>query len=352
MEKIVVAMSGGVDSSVAGYLLLKEGMAVEGVFFVLFNDPPTVNFARDAAKFLGIRLHIEDLREDFREKVIEPFLIGYKKGITPNPCILCNKYIKFPALKKIAERLNAKWFATGHYARILREDSRVFLLRGIDKNKDQSYFLYAIERKLLQQTMFPLGGYKKEDIKALAEGLQLRAKTAEESVEVCFLRERRYYELIKGASQGPIIEKSTGKIVGQHRGIHLFTIGQRKRLGVSLGYPAYVVHIDPDINAVYVASREETYWTEFYVKDINWLCDPEEDVLECEIKIRYAMNPEKAVVSIIDNNKAKVVFFKPQFAPAPGQSAVFYRNDMVLGGGIITGKEQYSEVLQFPQTEP
>lgn len=351
MEKIVVAMSGGVDSSMAGYLLLKKGMAVEGVFFVLFDDPPTMNFAREAARSLGIKLHIEDLRKDFREKVIEPFLNGYRRGVTPNPCILCNKYIKFPALKKIADRVNAKWFATGHYARILREDNKVFLLRGVDKNKDQSYFLYALDRQLLQQLIFPLGKYTKEYVKALADKVRLRTKTAEESVEVCFLREKRYYELIKGASHGPIIEKSTGKIVGQHRGIHLFTIGQRKRLGVSLGYPAYVVHIDPDINAVYVASRQEAYWKEFYVEEINWLCDPEEDILECEVKIRYAMNPEKAVVSIIDN-KARVVFFKPQFAPTPGQSAVFYRDDIVLGGGIIRGKEQCSEVPQFPQTEP
>lgn len=348
MEKIVVAMSGGVDSSMAGYLLLNKGMIVEGVFFVLFDNPPTMNFAREVAKFLGIKLHIEDLRRDFREKVIEPFLNGYKRGITPNPCILCNKYIKFPALKKLADRLNAKWFATGHYVRILKAEGRAFLLRGVDRNKDQSYFLYAIERELLQQLIFPLGEYTKDYVKALAEEVQLRAKAAEESVEACFLREKRYYELIK-APQGPIIEKSTGKIVGQHRGIHLFTIGQRKRLGVSLGYPAYVVHIDPSINAVYVASRQEAFWREFYVEDINWLCDPERNILECDIKIRYAMNPEKGRVSIINHNKAKVVFFKPQFAPTAGQSAVFYRNDIVLGGGIITGKERCSEVLQSHQ---
>jgi len=350
VKHVVVAMSGGVDSSVAGYLLLKKGMSVDGVFFILFDDPPAMNFAKEVAKFLGIKLHIEDLRKDFREKVIEPFFNGYRKGITPNPCILCNKYIKFPALKCLADKLNVKWFATGHYARIVRHAGQVILLKGIDKNKDQSYFLYAIEKGLLQQLVFPLGDYIKDEVKKIADEVGIQAKTLEESVEVCFLREKRYYELIKGASHGPIIEKSTGKIVGQHRGIHLFTIGQRKRIGISLGYPAYVVHIDPTINAVYVASREEACWKEIFVEDINWLYDPEGESFECDIKLRYAMNPEKAVVSII-NNKAKAVFYKPQFAPAPGQSAVFYRDDVVLGGGIIMEKERYSEVPRSPQSQ-
>lgn len=335
MEKVVVAMSGGVDSAVTAYLFIKEKKAVEGVFFILFDEPPNIELAKKTADFLGIKLHIEDLREDFKRYVINPFFEGYKKGLTPNPCILCNRYIKFPALKKIADRASADYFATGHYARVLKKNSRCFLLKGIDRKKDQSYFLYGINRLFLNQLILPLGEYTKQQVKEIAEQAQIPSKVAEESAEVCFLKDKRYYEILKPASHGPIIEASTGKIIGQHRGIHLFTIGQRKRLGVSSPYPLYVVKIEPAINAVYVDSKEKAFMKEFYVNQMNWLVDLESDNFTCEVKIRYAMNPEKAFVKIF-NDKARVVFDEPQFAPTPGQSAVFYNDEVVLGGGVIT----------------
>ncbi|MCX7724924.1 MAG: tRNA 2-thiouridine(34) synthase MnmA [Thermodesulfovibrio sp.] len=334
MEKVVIAMSGGVDSSTAAYLLIKNKMAVEGVFFVLFNDPPNIELAKQTAEFLKIKLHIKDLRALFKERVINPFFEGYKKGITPNPCILCNKYIKFPALKEVADMIGARWFATGHYARIKSLGKESFLLKGVDKKKDQSYFLYAIKRSYLNQLIFPLGDYTKEQVKDLATYVGIPSKAAKESAEICFLREKKYYEKIKPSLQGPIVEISTGRIVGQHKGIHLFTIGQRKRLGVSLGYPAYVVKIDPSINTVYVGTKQKVFMKEFYVDQLNWLIDLREYKISCDVKIRYAMNPEKATVTI-ENEKAKVVFDEPQFAPTPGQSAVFYKDDIVLGGGII-----------------
>lgn len=330
----MIAMSGGVDSSTAAYLLIKNKMAVEGVFFVLFNDPPNIELAKQTAEFLKIKLHIKDLRELFKEKVINPFFEGYKKGITPNPCILCNKYIKFPALKEVADMIGARWFATGHYARIKRLGKESFLLKGIDKKKDQSYFLYAIKRSYLNQLIFPLGEYTKEQVKDLATDVGIPSKAAKESSEICFLRQKKYYEKIKPSLQGPIIEISTGKIVGQHKGIYLFTIGQRKRIGVSLGYPAYVVKIDPSINAIYVGTKQKAFMREFYIDQLNWLVDLREYIISCNVKIRYAMNPEKATVTI-KNEEAKVVFDEPQFAPTPGQSAVFYKDDIVLGGGII-----------------
>ncbi|MCS7164414.1 MAG: tRNA 2-thiouridine(34) synthase MnmA [Thermodesulfovibrio sp.] len=334
MEKVVIAMSGGVDSSTAAYLLIKNKMAVEGVFFVLFNDPPNIELAKQTAEFLKIKLHIKDLRVLFKEKVINPFFEGYKKGITPNPCILCNKYIKFPALKEVADMIGARWFATGHYARIKSLGKESFLLKGVDRKKDQSYFLYAIKRSYLNQLIFPLGEYTKEQVKDLANDVGIPSKAAKESAEICFLRDKKYYEKIKPSLQGPIVEISTGRIVGQHKGIHLFTIGQRKRLEVSLGYPAYVVKIDPSINTVYVGTKQKVFMKEFFVDQLNWLIELREYKISCDVKIRYAMNPEKATVTI-ENEEAKVVFDEPQFAPTPGQSAVFYKDDIVLGGGII-----------------
>ncbi|MEN2985463.1 MAG: tRNA 2-thiouridine(34) synthase MnmA [Thermodesulfovibrionaceae bacterium] len=333
MQKVVVAISGGVDSSVAVYLLKEKGFTVEGIFFCLFDEPPGVEFAKKIAEFFNIKLHIWDLRESFKQMVIEPFFRGYKSGITPNPCVLCNRYIKFPTLKKVADLVNAKFFATGHYARIIREDDSFFLSRGVDRKKDQSYFLYGIDKKLPNQLIFPIGEYLKEEVREIATKAGIPSKIAEESVDVCFLKNKRYYDMIK-SSPGPIIEKSTGKIIGQHKGIHLFTIGQRKRLNVSVGYPAYVVEIDPIINAVYIASYNEVYKKEFYVTDLNWFSNPKE-IFVCTVKIRYTMEPQPATITLVSENKVKVSYHTPQFAPTPGQSAVFYDGDKVIGGGII-----------------
>ncbi|MCX7988613.1 MAG: tRNA 2-thiouridine(34) synthase MnmA [Thermodesulfovibrio sp.] len=335
MEKVVMAMSGGIDSSVAAYLLKKKGMAVLGVFFLLFDEPVNLELAKKTADFLDIDFHIEDLREQFSSQVINPFFEGYKFGITPNPCVICNQKIKFPTLNRIAKTVNANYFATGHYARVITVDKTPYLLKGIDNKKDQSYFLYGIERSFLHHVIFPLGEHTKQKVREMAEKIGIPSKIAEESTEVCFLKDKRYYDMIKLGKEGPIVEMSTGKIIGQHRGIHLFTIGQRKRLGISSPYPLYVVKIEPSENTIYVDSKEKAFMREFVVSELNWLFDIDGKEFSCSVKIRYAMSPEKATVKLIDENKVKVCFEKPQFAPTPGQSAVFYKEDVVLGGGVI-----------------
>ncbi len=339
MEKVVVAMSGGIDSSVAAYLLKEKGMAVEGVFFLMFDEPSNLEFLKKTTNYLQIKLHMEDVREKFEKEVMQPFFEGYKKGITPNPCVICNKKIKFPMLKLVAERLQARYFATGHYARIENHNNVPHLLKGIDKKKDQSYFLYSIDRTLLSQLIFPLGTYTKQQTRQIAEKIGIPSTQAEESTEVCFLKNKRYYDFIKPFKEGPIIEMSTGKILGKHRGIHLYTMGQRKRLGISSPYPLYVVKIDPMENAIYVDRKEKAFLREFFVHELNWL-SPIKTPFNCHVKIRYAMEPEEALVVLIDEDTVKVTFHEPQFAPTPGQSAVFYRGDFVLGGGVIKALEQ------------
>lgn len=339
-KKVIIAMSGGIDSSVAAYILRQKGMTVEGVFFILFDEPENLELAKKTAEFLKINFHIVDLRETFKIEVIKTFFEGYKKGITPNPCVICNKRIKFPALVEIAKNFNARYIATGHYARIVNRDINPMLLKGIDIKKDQSYFLYGIERSLLDKILFPLGDYTKEAVKAIAEEAHIPSRIAKASTEVCFLKNKRYYDFIKPAKQGPIIDISNGKIIGQHRGIYLYTIGQRKRLGIASPYPLYVIKIDTANNIVFVGPKQKAYMREITVRELNWLLEIAGIELSCEVKIRYAMSPEKANLKIMDKDTIKICFEKPQFAPTPGQSAVFYKDDIVLGGGVITETEQ------------
>ncbi len=334
MEKVLVAMSGGIDSSVAAYLLKSKDIEVKGVFFLLYEDAQKLDLVQKTAQFLDIKLQIEDVRDFFKHTVVEPFFEEYKKGNTPNPCVQCNKLVKFPLLEKVAAEVGANWFATGHYVRIIHENSPC-LLRGIDPLKDQSYFLYAVSSKILKKALFPLGDFTKLEVKKLAEDLQIPSRLAEESAEVCFLKNKRYYDFIRNSEEGPIIEISTGKIIGKHRGIHLYTLGQRKRLGISYSYPLYVVKIEPLSNSIYVGTRQDAFRREFLVHELNWLWTTKEKEFECEVKIRYSMKPERAIVSIIEPTIAKVRFKEPQFAPTPGQSAVFYENDRLLGGGVI-----------------
>ncbi|MCE5195368.1 MAG: tRNA 2-thiouridine(34) synthase MnmA [Nitrospiraceae bacterium] len=353
MPKVIVGMSGGVDSSIAAYLLKKHGLEVEGLSFQLW-DPQvradlksccSLQSIEDAAKTasaIGVPHRSLDARSDFIEKVIKPFAEGYTKGITPNPCILCNMHIKFPILLKEAEERGAEFIATGHYSWIERDDDgEVFLKKGTDTRKDQSYFLYGLKKPEMQRLILPLGNFKKEDTRKLATDLKLPAAQKAESQEICFIEERNYFEFINkihplANKPGDIIHIKGKKVMGKHNGICHYTIGQRKGLGVSSLEPLYVTKIDGLKNIVYVGPQEAAEIREFEVDDLNWLMQKPSGIFHATVKIRSMMKDEPATISPVKKQeKLRVKFDRLQWAPAPGQSAVFYHEDKIIGGGII-----------------
>jgi tRNA-specific 2-thiouridylase len=353
MAKIIVGMSGGVDSSVSAYLLKQQGFEVDGISFILWEARNRSSFttccsleavksASKTAGRLGITLTSLDVREVFIEKVIEPFIDAYTKGLTPNPCILCNEYIKFPLLLQEAEKRDAEFIATGHYARVQRtrdsNSAQRVLKKGIDSQKDQSYVLYRVRKKELEKLVLPLGDYLKTNVRKTARSIGLEAAKRQESQEICFIEDKNYFKFIEKLSPvagepGPIIDQQ-GTVLGTHRGIYCYTIGQRKGLGIASPEPYYVTKIDPAKNAVYVGLKEDAEIKRFFVEDVTWLFKPSSDVFKATVKVRSMMKDKPATIEILDEG-VKVTFNDPQWAPAPGQSAVLYDGDIVIGGGII-----------------
>lgn len=341
--KVILGMSGGVDSSVAAYLLKKEGYDVRGVSLELLEtrggaslnvccSVQAINDAKETARLIGIGHSTLDAKDLFIERVIEPFIAMYSNGLTPNPCIMCNRFVKFPLLLKAANEMGAEFISTGHYARV---ESGI-LKKGIDPAKDQSYVLYALREAELARLVLPLGGLLKTDVRRIAEGLSLPSAQRAESQEICFVPEKNYSEFIGALApekEGPIIAPG-GKVIGRHKGIGGFTIGQRKGLGVSTTEPLFVIKIDPAQNAVYVGPREAAMRRQFTVKEINRLI-AKGNAFRADVKVRSMMEALPASVEIIDKDSVKVTYDEPQWAPAPGQSAVFYDGEIVIGGGII-----------------
>ena len=345
-------MSGGVDSSVAAARLLAEGYEVIGVTLHLWDypddgsvkgrccAPEDVHDARRVADALGFPHYAFDRRKLFEEEVVTPFVNDYLAGTTPSPCVRCNRGVKIAELIKLADRLQAKYVATGHYARLVRrEDGGLDLLRARDLNKDQSYFLHMLPDEILGRFLFPLGELDKKTVREQAVALSLPGANKGESQELCFVPTGRYDELVEKRAKervrpGPIIGPG-GKVLGQHEGLHRFTRGQRRNLGVAVGERAYVVDIDPKSATVVLGTKEDLLSHGLRVSELTTRGGVELP-LEAGVMIRYRGTIARARIERAEGSGGRIQFSEPVSAPSPGQYAVFYENDRVLGGGLIT----------------
>lgn len=349
MGKVIVAMSGGVDSSVAAAYLKEQGYEVIGVTFIMFSkheklnekDRIAVNDAKNVASQIGIEHYIENITEEFQNEIVNDFINEYEKARTPNPCVICNRKIKFNFLLDKVKEFNAEFMATGHYAIVERNNSnRTLLKKAVDRNKDQSYMLYRMSQDQLEHTLFPMGKFKKEKIREMAKKYKLKIHDKPDSQDICFIENGDYIDFLESQAHdvgesGPIIDINGNKL-GTHSGLHKYTIGQRRGLGISKPYPLYVVDLDSDSNTVVVGKNEDVFRDSFYIEKPNWIYYKTLNkpiVVNC--KIRYNSFENVATVYPEDNNIFKVVFKDKQRAITPGQSSVFYKDDYVLGGGII-----------------
>ncbi len=353
--RVVVGLSGGVDSSAAAALLLEQGYEVIGITLKLWPQdcisraedkccgPQAVTDARAVCHRLGIPYYLVDEADQFQRAVIDYFAEEYRAGRTPNPCVMCNEKLKFGTLISRARLLGADQIATGHFARIeIREDGRRLLKRGRDPRKDQSYFLFSLRQEQLARALFPLGDLTKTDTRHVAHEHQLKTADKEESMEICFVPDRDYGRFLE---QARLVQKHAGDIVdvqgrklGEHNGIEFFTIGQRKGLGIAVGKPLYVVDLDAVNNRVVVGDESALDRSEFRIERCNWIPwegTPSED-FEATAKIRYNHPGTAATVTPLPDGGARVVLHMPQRAITPGQACVFYRDDLVLGGGWIS----------------
>lgn len=356
-KKVVVAMSGGVDSSVSAALLVREGYEVVGVTLRLFREKTrggvsccgsssSMEKARKVCDGLGIRHYYKNAVQLFSSVVIENFVKGYAAGFTPNPCVECNRSLKFSYLLSLADGMGAQFLATGHYARITRGlPAGPRLIRGADKSKDQSYFLYCIGRESLSRIIFPLGEMTKTGVRALAGEFGIAAAREAESQDICFVPSGKYSDFIRGecrdrglnAGKAGNIVGTGGRLLGRHDGIFGFTVGQRQGLRVQGPHPYYVVSIDASSGTVVAGEREEALSGGCVVSGVNWISpEPPAEVGPAEVQIRYRHKPARARLFRESADVIRVEFESPEFAITPGQSAVFYRGAEVLGGGIIS----------------
>lgn len=358
VKTVVVAMSGGVDSSVAANILLEQGYRVLGAHLILHDEmqnvegcstPNSVHDVQKVCQQLGIDLHIIDLREKFKNEIMSYFIEEYNRGRTPNPCVKCNQIIKFGALLDVVIKLGGDFLATGHYARVWLDQatSKYVLAQAMVKNKDQSYVLYHLRQDQLQKIIFPLGEYEKKAVRKRAEEIGLLVHDKPESQEICFVPDNNYIRFIREKSNA-IFKRGefrdlAGNVLGEHQGVQFYTIGQRKGLGIALGYPVFVVAIDAVRNIVYLGSNQDVFAEALVAEDINWIDGEAREVgqsIKVLAKIRSAAVMRPAMVEVIANDRVRVSFAEAERAVTPGQTVTFYDEcGLVLGGGLIVNAE-------------
>lgn len=353
-KRVVVLLSGGVDSSVAAYLLVKKGYEVIGVTLKLWGKDlcgvlneksccsvEGVEDARSICSKLGIPHYIVNLEKEFKKNVIDYFCRCYESALTPNPCIICNEKIKFDLILNKSTALNADYVSSGHYARVVfnKTSKRFFIREAVDKKKDQSYVLFSLKQDVLSRLILPLGDLTKISVRALAKKAGFKVHDKLESQEICFVPDDNYGKFVMSRSSydllpGPI-EFSSGKRLGDHHGIIHYTIGQRRGLGIAYKEPLYVTKIIPSENKIIVGTKSDTYRNALIAEKINWVIPIPGKPLNVKAKIRYNHKKADAVINRLADNSVEVKFKTPQSSPAPGQAVVFYKKDLVVGGGWI-----------------
>ncbi len=352
MKKAIIAMSGGVDSSVAAYLMKKNGFDCIGATMKLYDNEnigissektccslDDIEDARSVALRLSMPYYVFNFKDEFKEKVIDKFISTYENGGTPNPCIDCNRYLKFEKLFQRMKELGFDYVVTGHYARVEEKDGWFYLKKGVDESKDQSYVLYSLTQEQLSHIMFPLGDYSKDEIRNIAQSQGFINAGKKDSQDICFVPDGDYTKFIESFTgktypQGKFVDMK-GNVLGTHQGIIRYTNGQRKGLGVAFGQPMYVADKNIEDNTVTLCTNEELFSNELVADDFNWLIPNPDNEMKCKARVRYNMKEQNAVVNVLDNGTVRVIFDKPQRAITKGQAVVLYDGDTVLGGGTI-----------------
>lgn len=355
MKRALIAMSGGVDSSVAALLMKQKGYDCVGVTMKLYDNGDIdvcsdktccsvrdVEDARQVADRIGIPYYVYNFTGDFREQVIGRFVDAYEHGQTPNPCIDCNRYMKFGGLFQKAVDLGCEFIVTGHYARVRfdEESGRYLLLKGLDQDKDQSYVLYQMTQEQLEHVQFPLGELSKNETRKLAEQAGMDNASKRESQDICFVPDGRYTEFIERFRGKPSVPGDytdrQGNVLGQHKGIIHYTIGQRKHLGIALQKPMYVCRIDPERNTVILGSNEDLFTKELTAGEVNLISTEQiKEPMRVTARVRYHHKEQPATVVQITEDRIRLTFDEAQRAITPGQSVVMYQGDVVVGGGVI-----------------
>lgn len=351
-KKAIIAMSGGVDSSVAAFLMKDKGFDCIGATMKLYDNEDImesgektccslddIEDARSVANRLSMPYYVFNFKDDFKEKVIDKFIATYENGGTPNPCIDCNRHLKFKRLFQKMQELGFDYVVTGHYARVEENNGWFYLKKGVDEAKDQSYVLYSLTQNQLAHIQFPLGNYSKTEIREIAENHNFLNARKKDSQDICFVPDGDYAKFIEGYlgktyPKGNFIDIN-GNVLGEHQGIIRYTNGQRKGLGVAFGKPMYVADKNVKDNTVTLCTNEELFSAELIADDFNWLIPNPAKEIKCSARVRYNMKEQPATVYTLENGNVKIVFDAPQRAITRGQAAVLYNGDTVLGGGTI-----------------